>query len=58
VFTDPLLRNGLHNPVVLVLRVCMLLALPSKARCLQSHSLATGLYVTIYTNCSERKVGD
>jgi hypothetical protein len=49
VFTEPLLRNGLHNPVVLLLRACMLRALPNNGRCLQTHRLATGLYVTLYT---------
>jgi hypothetical protein len=44
VFTEPLLRNGLHNPVVLLLRASVLQALPSNDRCLQSHRLTTGLY--------------
>jgi hypothetical protein len=48
VFTDPLLRNRLHNSVVLLLRACTLRALPSNGRCLQSHRLATGLFSTIY----------
>jgi hypothetical protein len=48
VFTEPLFRNGLHNPVVLLLCACMLRALPSNGRCLQSHRLATCLYATIY----------
>jgi hypothetical protein len=43
VFTESLLRNGLHNPVVLLLHACMLPVLPSNGRCLQSHRLATGL---------------
>jgi hypothetical protein len=47
VFTEPLLRNGLHDPVVLLLRADMLLALPSNGRCLQSHCLATGLYTML-----------
>jgi hypothetical protein len=47
VFTDPLLRNGLHNPVLL-LCARMLRALPSNGRCLQSQLLATGLYATQY----------
>jgi hypothetical protein len=46
-FTEPLLRNGLHNLVVLLLRACMLRALPSNGRCLQSHCLATDLYATV-----------
>jgi hypothetical protein len=33
--------------VLLLLRVCMLRALLSNGRCLQSHCLATGLYATI-----------
>jgi hypothetical protein len=40
--TEPLLINGLHNPVILMLR-----ALPSNGRCLQNHCLAKGLYATI-----------
>jgi hypothetical protein len=47
VFTFPLLRNGLHNPVVLLLRACMLRTLPSNSRCLQSKYLSTGLYATV-----------
>jgi hypothetical protein len=47
VFTGPLLRNGLYNPVVLLLPACMLWALPSNGSCLQSYRLATGLYATI-----------
>jgi hypothetical protein len=47
VFTEQLLRNGFLNPVVLLLRVCMLRALHSNGRCLQSHGLATGMYTTI-----------
>jgi hypothetical protein len=46
VFTDPLLINGLHDIVVLLLRACMLQALLSNGRCLQSHRLTTGLYAT------------
>jgi hypothetical protein len=46
-FTEPLLRNGLNNPVIILLRACMFWALPSNCRCLQSHRLATGLYATI-----------
>jgi hypothetical protein len=46
VFTEPLLRDGLHNSVVLLLRASMLRALPNNGRCLQSHRLATGLYAT------------
>jgi hypothetical protein len=40
--TISLLRNGMHNPVVLLLR-----ALHSNGRCFQSHCLATGLNVLI-----------
>jgi hypothetical protein len=47
VFTEPLLRNGLQNPVVLLLRACALWDLPSNDRSLQSQSLTTGLYATI-----------
>jgi hypothetical protein len=47
VFSDPLLRNGLHNPVVQLLLACMLWALPSNACCLQSHCLATGVDATV-----------
>jgi hypothetical protein len=43
VFTEPLHRNGLYNPVVLLLPKCMLRALSSNGRYLQSHCLATGL---------------
>jgi hypothetical protein len=47
--TELLLRNGLHNLVVLLLRVSKLLALPSNGRCLQSRRLAIGLYTTIFS---------
>jgi hypothetical protein len=47
VFTDPLVRNGWHNPIVLLSRACMLWALSNNGCCLQSHHLARGLYVTI-----------
>jgi hypothetical protein len=53
VFSHPLLRNRLHNPVVLLLRAYMLRALPSNGRCLQSHRLAAGLYATIYFSISQ-----
>jgi hypothetical protein len=53
VFTEPLLRNRLHNHVVLLLRACMLQVLPSNGRCLQSHRLATGLYATIYLQAQQ-----
>jgi hypothetical protein len=43
VSTDPLLKNGLHNPVA----SCMLRALPSNGRFLQNHCLVTGLYATL-----------
>jgi hypothetical protein len=43
VFTEPLIGNGLYNPVVILLR-----ALPSNGRCLHSHRLAMGLYVTVF----------
>jgi hypothetical protein len=36
VITDLLLRKGLHNPVFLLLRACMLQAFSSSGRCLQS----------------------
>jgi hypothetical protein len=36
-----------ENIVLLLLRACMLRTLPSNGRCLQSHSLATGLYATL-----------
>jgi hypothetical protein len=49
VFTKTFLRKGLHNPVVILLRTCMLRALPSNGRSLQSHCLATGLNTTIFT---------
>jgi hypothetical protein len=45
-FTGPLLRNELHNPVLLL--TCFLWALPSNGRCFQSHCLATGLYATVW----------
>jgi hypothetical protein len=47
VFTNPLLKNGLHNIVVLSLRACILQALPSNGRYLQSRRLSTGLYATL-----------
>jgi hypothetical protein len=47
VFTDQWLRNGLHNPVVLLLRACTLRTLPNNGQCLQSHCLPTNLYVTV-----------
>jgi hypothetical protein len=47
VFTDQWLKNGLHNPVVLLLRACMLRALPNNGRCLQSYWLVTDLYITV-----------
>jgi hypothetical protein len=54
VFTAPLHRNGrgadhIENTLLLLL-ACMLRALPSNGLCLQSHCLATGLYVTILYN--------
>jgi hypothetical protein len=55
VFTDPLLRNGLHIPVVILLRACMLRTLPSKSRCLHSHCLARGLYTIIFQAFYESK---
>jgi hypothetical protein len=45
VLTDLLLRNGLRNTVLL------LRALPSNGRCLHSHRLETGLYITISFYC-------
>jgi hypothetical protein len=50
VFANPLLRNGLHNPVLLLLRACMLRVFPSNGRYLQSHRLATGLHAKISLN--------
>jgi hypothetical protein len=47
VFTDPLPRNGLHYPIVLLLRMHMLRALSSNGHCLQSRRLATRLYATV-----------
>jgi hypothetical protein len=47
VFTDPLPRNGLHNPVVLLLRACIARTLPSNSSCLSNHRLATYLYATV-----------
>jgi hypothetical protein len=35
--SEPLLRNGLHNPVVLLLHASMLRALHSNGSCLQRH---------------------
>jgi hypothetical protein len=37
-----------ENTVHLLLHVCMLWALPSNSRCLQSYRLARGLYATLY----------
>jgi hypothetical protein len=53
VFTAPLHSNGrcadrIENTVLLLLHACMLRALASNGRCLQSHCLATDLYATIY----------
>jgi hypothetical protein len=50
VFTEPLHINGLHNPVVLLLRAYMLRALPGNGHCSQSHCLVTGLCATILRN--------
>jgi hypothetical protein len=52
VFTAPLHNKGrgadqIENVVLILLRACMLRALPSKDRCLQSILLTTGLYVRI-----------
>jgi hypothetical protein len=47
VFSDPVLRNALHNPIVLLLLACMLRALPSNGCCLQKHRLTTGLFANI-----------
>jgi hypothetical protein len=47
-FTDPLLRNGLHYIFVPLLPVCMLRELAINDRYIQSRRLATGLYATIY----------
>jgi hypothetical protein len=47
VFTEPLLGNGLHDSDVLLLRTCMLRALPSNGRCLHNHFLATGISVIL-----------
>jgi hypothetical protein len=47
-FTKPLLRNGLHNPGVLLLHTCILQALHRDGCCLQGHCLAVGLYAMIY----------
>jgi hypothetical protein len=55
VFTDSLLRNALHNPIVVLLRVCMLRTLPSNGRWLPSHCLARGLYATIFHAFYESK---
>jgi hypothetical protein len=48
----PLRSNGrgvdhIENTVLLLLRVCMLQALPNAGRFLPSHCLATGLYLWI-----------
>jgi hypothetical protein len=53
-FTDLFLRNGLHNTIVLLLRACMLRALPSNGRFLQSHRLPTGLYAVILMELTSR----
>jgi hypothetical protein len=49
VFTDLLIRNGLHNPVLLFLLACMLQALPSNDLCL--HSLSPAEVYTIAVVC-------
>jgi hypothetical protein len=43
VFTESLLRNRLHKPIALLLRACMLQALPTNTLCLPSHCLPTVL---------------
>jgi hypothetical protein len=43
VFSEHLLTNGLHKPVVLLLRACVYIASVNNGRCLQSDCLATGL---------------
>jgi hypothetical protein len=54
VFTALLRSNGrlwtTENIALLLLLVCILRLLPGNGRCLQSHSLATGLYATVYFN--------
>jgi hypothetical protein len=40
-----------QKTLLLLLRACMLQALRSNGRCLQSHRLATGLYDTIIRAC-------
>jgi hypothetical protein len=54
VFTEPLFRNGLHYPVVLLLQACMLRALLNNGRCIQNHRLETVLYATLsnFVACS------
>jgi hypothetical protein len=51
VLTEPFLRNGLHIPVVLLLRACtsMLRTLRSNCHCLQNRRLATVLHFTIFS---------
>jgi hypothetical protein len=56
VFSEPWLRNGFHKLVVLLLRACILRALPNNCWCLQSHCLATGLYVSIYNAYQENEL--
>jgi hypothetical protein len=46
---EPSAARTTQNTVLLLFRVCMLRALPSNGRYLQSHCLATGLYAIIYT---------
>jgi hypothetical protein len=53
VFAAPLRSNFrgadyIESIVLLLLLACMLRALPSNGRCLQSHYLAKGLYATIW----------
>jgi hypothetical protein len=43
-----IVRNGLHNPVVVLLRAYILRMLHNNSCCLQSHLLATGPYATIW----------
>jgi hypothetical protein len=52
VFTYPLPRNWLHN-TVLLMRACMLRALRSNGRCLQSRRLTRDLYTDLHLKVEE-----
>jgi hypothetical protein len=44
-----------ENTILLLLRACMLRALPSNGRCLKSHRLAMSLYATVFKHFNRRR---